>query len=144
MSGYDQEIEQLMAEYRTRRNEADTYRRRINSLTGTATAPRRVVKVTVSARGEVAEIEFPTGAFRRLSPKELGDVLKATIAEARAKALEEVDEIAFGNLPLGLRPSAALNGTADLSSLLPEEPEPQERVRDYMERGVREAGNGES
>lgn len=135
MPGYEQEIEQLLAEYRTRREEADTDRRRINAATGTATAPRRVVKVTVSARGEVTDIEFPTGAFRRMTPKELAEILKTTIAEARTAALAEVDGMVFGHVPLGLSPSALLSGTADISELLPAEPEADERVKDYLEHG---------
>ncbi|MFD3583847.1 YbaB/EbfC family nucleoid-associated protein [Streptomyces sp. NPDC058683] len=144
MSGYEQEIEQLLADYRKRRDEADSVRRRINEVTGTATAPRRVVKVTVSARGEVTDIDFPTGAFRRMTPKELADVLRTTIAEARAAALTEVDSMIFDHVPLGLSPSALLSGTADIGELLPAEPEPQEAVRDFLKHGLFESRKNDS
>jgi len=138
LSGYEQEIDQLLSDYRKKREEANELRRSINETTGTATAPRRVAKVTVSARGDVIEIDFPTGAFRRLTPKELGSILTATIAEARAQALAAVDEMAFGTLPLGASPSALLTGTAEIGgSLLPSEPEPVEQVADYLKRGGR-------
>jgi DNA-binding protein YbaB len=124
VAGYEQEIEELMAEYRRRREEADTTRRRINESAGTATAPRKAVKVTVTARGEVTDIEFPTAAFRRMAPKELADILKATIAEARQKALAEVDQqVTFGRLLKGLQPSALLTGNVQLADLFPPEPE---------------------
>ncbi|WP_329138181.1 YbaB/EbfC family nucleoid-associated protein [Streptomyces sp. NBC_01476] len=124
MAGYDQEIEELMAEYRRQREKADTTRRRINESAGTATAPRKTVKVTVTARGEVTDIEFPTAAFRRMTPKELADVLKVTIAEARANALAKVDEhVTFSRLLKGLQPSALLTGSVELADLFPPEPE---------------------
>jgi DNA-binding protein YbaB len=123
VAGYEQEIDELMAEYRRRRDEADDTRRRINESVGTATAPRKAVKATVTARGEVTDIEFPTGAFRRMTPKELADVLKTTIAEARANALAHVDEqVSFGRLLKGLQPSALLTGSVQLTDLLPAEP----------------------
>lgn len=141
MSGYEQEIDELLADYRKKREEANQMRRRINETTATATAPRRVVKVTVSARGEVTEIDFPTGAFRRLTPKELGSILTATIADARAQALAALDEMAFGVLPMGASASALLMGTAEFGGdLLPPEPEPVDAVADYLKQGGRPGG----
>ncbi|MER7183655.1 YbaB/EbfC family nucleoid-associated protein [Streptomyces hyaluromycini] len=144
MSGYEQEIDRLLADYRARRDEADSVRRRINEVTGTATAPRRVVKVTVSARGELVDIDFPTGAFRRMTPRELADVLKTTIAEARAAALSEIDSMVFDHVPLGLSPSALLSGTADIGRLLPAEPESQEAMRDFLKHGLFETRRDDS
>lgn len=135
MSGYEQEIEQLLADYRKEREEADENRRRINAVTGTATSRRREVKVTVSARGEVTEVDFPTSAFRRMTPKELGELILTTIAEARAQALEQVDQLPFAKGLFGLKPSEMLTGDLDMDSLLPNDPHTSELVRDYLEHG---------
>ncbi|MGW0999549.1 YbaB/EbfC family nucleoid-associated protein [Streptomyces sp. NPDC002520] len=140
MSGYEQEIERLLADYRTQRGRIDENRRRINAMSATVTAPRKVVSVTVTARGEVTEIDFPTGAFRRMTPKELGEILRTAIADARAQALEQVDELVFGDLPFQLKPSAVLTGSADLGELLPAEPEPADEVREYLNNGVPDRG----
>lgn len=135
MSDYEQEVETLLAQYRKQRDEASETRRRINEVTATATAPRRVVKVTVSARGDVGDIEFPTAAFRSMTPKELGEVLKATIAEARSNALEQIDKMGFSGIPGGLSPSDLLTGRADISSLLPAEPYAPDAVQEYLNGG---------
>ncbi|ALO99331.1 hypothetical protein SHL15_8381 [Streptomyces hygroscopicus subsp. limoneus] len=139
MSGYEQEIEQLLADYRKEREEAEENRRRINAVTGTATSRRREVKVTVSARGEVAEIDFPTGAFRRMTPKELGELIRTTISEARAQALKQVDELPMGKLLFGLKPSALLTGDVDMDTILPNDPHTSDLVRDYLEHGFTSA-----
>lgn len=86
-SPYDQQIEDLLEQYRRQRAEAVETRQRINGTTSTATAPRQAVKITVGAQGEVTAIEFPTGAYRRMAPKELADVLLTTIRQARSEAL---------------------------------------------------------
>ncbi|CAM5361522.1 MULTISPECIES: YbaB/EbfC family nucleoid-associated protein [Streptomyces] len=139
MSGYEQEIEQLLADYRKEREEAEENRRRINAVTGTATSRRREVKVTVSARGEVAEIDFPTGAFRRMTPKELGELIRTTISEARAQALKQVDELPMGQLLFGLKPSELLTGDVDMDTILPNDPHTSDLVRDYLEHGFTSA-----
>ncbi|MFH9089743.1 YbaB/EbfC family nucleoid-associated protein [Streptomyces sp. NPDC017673] len=139
MSGYEQEIEQLLADYRKEREEAEENRRRINAVTGTATSRRREVKVTVSARGEVAEIDFPTGAFRRMTPKELGELIRTTISEARAQALKQVDELPMGQLLFGLKPSELLTGDVDMDAILPNDPHTSDLVRDYLEHGFTSA-----
>jgi hypothetical protein len=136
VAGYEQEIEQLLADYRKEREEADSNRRRVNAVTGTATSRRREVKITVSARGEVSEIDFPTGAFRRMTPKELGEIIRTTIAEARAQALEQVDEIPFARSLFGLKPSEVLTGEFDMNSLLPVDPQTGDLVRDYLDNGL--------
>ena len=51
MSGYAEELEQLMAKYRERRASAGERQRKINATTGTATSQRQTVKVTVNVAG---------------------------------------------------------------------------------------------
>ncbi|MEU9133295.1 YbaB/EbfC family nucleoid-associated protein [Kitasatospora sp. NPDC048540] len=135
-STYDQEIEELLALYQRQRAGAAETRRRINGTTGTATAPRQTVKVTANAQGEVTAIEFPTGAFRRLTPKELSEALLTTIAEARRDALEQVTHLTDLRLPSGASAAALLRGTADPADLLSEEPGMPDQVRDYIDNGL--------
>jgi DNA-binding protein YbaB len=134
---YDRQIEELLQEYRSQRENALALRGRINETTGTVTAPKQVVKVTVSARGEVTAIEFPTGAFRRLAPRELADVLISTIQQARAKAMTAVGELMNPHLPAGVSTADLLEGKADPTALLSEEPAMPDSVRDYVNHGYR-------
>ncbi|MFD7677885.1 MULTISPECIES: YbaB/EbfC family nucleoid-associated protein [unclassified Streptomyces] len=134
-SPYDQQIEDLLEQYRRQREQAAETRRRINATTSTATAPRQTVKVTVGAQGEVTAIEFPTGAYRRMAPKELADVLLATIQQARSEALDGVAGVLAGELPPGVTVADLLQGRVDPTVLLPEDPAMPDSVRDYVDHG---------
>jgi DNA-binding protein YbaB len=135
-SPYDQQIEELLAEYRDAREQAVETRRRINEVQATATAPRQVVKITVGAQGQVTALEFPTGAYRNLPPKELSKVIMATLEQARAQALSAVSEVTLGRMLGGVSPADLLQGRVDPRSLLPEELELPEAVRAYVEQGL--------
>ncbi|MCF3961799.1 YbaB/EbfC family nucleoid-associated protein [Streptomyces fuscigenes] len=139
-SPYDEQIEDLLQQYRAQREEAAETRRRINEISGTATAPRQVVKVTVGAQGEVTALEFPTGAYRRLPPKELADVLMTTIQQARADALTRVGDLMSAQLPPGVSMDGLLRGEVDATQMLPEAPAMPESVREYVDKGRPERG----
>jgi DNA-binding protein YbaB len=133
-SPYEQEIDDLLAQYRSRRDEVTETRRRINEATGTATAKRQAVKVTVTAQGEVTAIEFPTGAYRSLAPKELADLLITTIREARADAQAQVNDLMADKLPEGVKMADILAGTADPKKFLPETPYLPKSILDFVDR----------
>jgi len=143
-SPYDQEIEDLLALYRKQRQEATEARRRINEVTGTATAPRQTVKATVNAQGEVTAIEFPTGAYHRMAPKELSEALLTTIRQARANALKAVAEVSSQGLPAGVRITDLLEGRVDATELLAEEPGMPPEVRDYIAEGRPDVRRGDT
>ncbi|MCG7202650.1 YbaB/EbfC family nucleoid-associated protein [Streptomyces arenae] len=138
-SPYDQQIEDLLEQYRRQRDEAAETRRRINETTATVTAPRQTVKITVGAQGEVTAIEFPTGAYRRMAPKELADVLLTTLRQARAEALEGVAGVLAEQLPPGVTVPDLLQGRVDPAAVLPEDPAMPDSVRDYVDHGFRGA-----
>lgn len=135
-SSYDQEIEDLLELYQRQRAEAVETRRRINEVTGTAIAPRQTVKATVNAQGDVTAIEFPSGAYHRMPPKELSEVLLTTLRQARSKALEQVSELTTPALPPGVTIADLLQGRVDPSALLPETPGMPDQVRDYLDHGA--------
>jgi DNA-binding protein YbaB len=141
-SPYDEQIEELLAEYRDAREQAVETRRRINEVQATATAPRQVVKITVGAQGQVTALEFPTAAYRNLPPKELSKVIMATLEQARAQALSAVSEVTLGRLLDGVSPADLLQGRVDPQSLLPEELELPDAVRAYVEHGLGRAEGG--
>jgi DNA-binding protein YbaB len=134
-SPYDQQIEELLAQYREEREHAADTRRGINEVEVTVTAPRRTVKVTVGAQGQVTALDFPTTAYRTLAPKELSKLIVSTIEQARAQALEKVMET-VGKLPGGLSPAALAQWDVDLQTLLPEELQLPDVVKEYIERGL--------
>jgi hypothetical protein len=84
LNAFNEDIDQLLGEYQKRRGAASDLQRRIREITGTASAPRQSVKVTVGVQGEVTALEFPTGAYKRMAPRELAEAVLAVIGEAKA------------------------------------------------------------
>jgi len=135
MSGYSDDIEELMTRYRERRARAGDLQRQIADITGTAVAKRQTVKVTVNAQGEITALEFPTGAYKRMTPHELAEAVTATAGEAKAKALENLKELMLPQLPNGLNYLDLIQGKADLATAMPEEPPMLDEVREYVRTG---------
>jgi DNA-binding protein YbaB len=135
MNIYEQQAEELAAAYEAQRARTTELRRKISGITGTATAPRKSIKATVSARGDVSAIEFPTEAYKRMPPKELSDVLLATINEARDKALQSLQDTMAAELPKGLNFIEMLKGAADIAVTTPTEEDIPDFVRQYLSGG---------
>ncbi|MET7287436.1 YbaB/EbfC family nucleoid-associated protein [Streptomyces sp. NPDC005573] len=139
-SPYDEQIEELLGQYRDAREQAVETRQQINKVEATVTAPRKVVKVTVGAQGQVTELDFPTAAYRNLAPKELSKVILTAIEQARAQALSKVSEAALGGMLGGMlggiSPADLLQGRFDPRSVLPEDLDLPDAVRAYVDRGI--------
>ena len=146
-SPYDQQIEELLAQYGEQRERTVEARRQINEVSATATAPRQAVKVTVGAQGQVTALEFPTGAYRNMAPVELSKAIIDAIEQARGQALAKAMEVAgagFPGLPEGVSLADLLQGKFDPRAFLPEELDLPDEVRAYVDRGtgVKEGGSG--
>ena len=141
-SPYDQHIEELLGAYRRERAQIGELQRRMREVKASATAPRQALKVTVNSQGEVTAIEFPTGAYKRMAPVELSQLLVSTIQKARATAMAEVAEVLSGHLPEGISATELLQGKADLGGLLPETPTMADEVQEYVVNGRPGRGAG--
>lgn len=135
MTDYAQMLDELTAEYRRQRERSGELHRQLKEITGTASAPRNVVKVSVGAQGEVRDIQFPTGAYKRMAPAELTSALLTTIAEAKEKALVKVRELMEPELPKGSKFLDIFTGKAEMPDVLPEEPRVPDAVVDYLTHG---------
>ena len=138
---FNEEINQLLAEYRAQLAQAGELQRRIREISGTATAPRQTVKVTVGAQGELTALEFPTGAYKRMAPNELSEAILGAAREAQAKAMESVRGLVAPRLPGGVDFLDLIKGEADLSAALPADPPLPDAVREYID-GGRIVGRG--
>ncbi|WP_163010876.1 YbaB/EbfC family nucleoid-associated protein [Streptomyces dangxiongensis] len=141
---FDEQIEELRTGYQARLAQIGELQRRMSEVTGTATAKAQAMKVTVGPQGELLSVEFPTGAYRSMAPKELSDLIVATVQEARGKATAALAEIMTPHLPEGLDAARLLRGTADVARLMPSEPAMPDGVREYVDQGRvgRRAGEG--
>ena len=129
------ELDHLLEEYRERRAAAGERQRRIQAISATAVAPRQAVKVTVGVQGDLTAIEFPTGAYKRMTPNELAEAIIGASREAKAKAMESCKELVAPMLPAGLNFLDLIQGKADLAQVLPAEPPMPDLVREYVDSG---------
>ncbi|MET9269343.1 YbaB/EbfC family nucleoid-associated protein [Kribbella sp. NPDC003557] len=60
--------------------------RAFDEVTVTAVSPDRMVKVTVTGRGDVREMEFDPGIYRTENPQALAATILATLGQAHAAA----------------------------------------------------------
>lgn len=132
MSIYQEQAEQLVAEYEARRARTGELRRLIGDIRETVTGPRGSVKVTVDAQGNVMTLEFPTGAYKRMAPKELADALLETIGAARQKAMDSVRDLMTPEMPAGLNFIEMARGQADPAVRVPTAADVPQAVREYL------------
>lgn len=119
---YAQQMDEALAQYRRRREELVAFQRDAAEIAVTVTAPRKVVSVTIGNGGTVKEIKFPTTAYKNLSGPELAKVLVTTIEDARSQALDKVADLLAPMLPPGLDSRQVVRGSADLDTVMPEDP----------------------
>ncbi|WP_030737818.1 YbaB/EbfC family nucleoid-associated protein [Streptomyces sp. NRRL S-31] len=132
---YDDQLEELRAGYQAQLAQIGELQSRMREVTGTATAKAQAMKVTVGPQGELLSVEFPTGAYRSMAPKELADLIVKTVQEARGKATAAVAEVMAPHLPQGFDTTGLLNGSADVTQLMGSEPVMPDAVREYVDRG---------
>jgi DNA-binding protein YbaB len=82
--GLDSGLEQLTAA-------ADALDRAFDETVVTAVSPDRMVKVTVTGRGDVRAIEFDPGIYRSEDPQALAAVVLATLGQAHATAAVKLE-----------------------------------------------------
>lgn len=130
MSIFQQQAEQLIAEYEARRARTSELRRQAGEIRATATSARGAIKVTVGIQGEISAIEFPTSAYKRMPPRELSDALIATIGEAREQAMAQFQELMAPEMPKGLNFTQLLPGKTDVAA--PSEADIPQVVREHL------------
>lgn len=120
---YDQQLEESLARYRRRREELGEFQRGMAAIAVTVTAPRKVVSVTIGNAGELRELRFPTAAYRNMTPGELASVITRAFEDARSEALDRAADLLSAMLPQGLDARQLIRGKADLTAMLPEDPD---------------------
>ncbi|MEV0056809.1 YbaB/EbfC family nucleoid-associated protein [Saccharopolyspora shandongensis] len=131
-ASHAEQLEQLLAQYQRQFAEVKETQRRLREISCTVTAPRRTVAVTVGHGGVVKDIEFPTGAYKRMAPADLASAVLKVIADAQQQARREAADLMAPSLPPGVDAQKLFSGDIDIQSLLKPEPELHEVTRDVM------------
>ncbi|WP_433261109.1 YbaB/EbfC family nucleoid-associated protein [Actinosynnema sp. CS-041913] len=121
-TSYEHEMERTLAQYHEQRAGLADLQRALGEVSCSATAPRKVVTVSVGSQGEVTSLKFPTEAYKRMVPAELAEVILTTINDARSQALDETAKLLGAIMPPQFDARAIVEGKADLQAMMPAEP----------------------
>ncbi|MGI4895461.1 MAG: YbaB/EbfC family nucleoid-associated protein [Janthinobacterium lividum] len=128
----DVELTELVEHYRVQYEELGRTQERLRAMSGTATAPRQVVTVTVGFGGAITDITFPNSGYKRMAPADLGKAILETVKKAQQLVTEEMATIMSPTMPGGLDVRDLVDGTADLRSLLPAAADGEELPRNVL------------
>jgi YbaB/EbfC DNA-binding family len=129
---FSERVENLFEQYRKQQDGLGALTRRMNEIRATATSPRREVEVTVGHHGAVTNLRFPSGAYKRMTPKELAEVVLATIASAQSLAHDQAAEILSPLLPAGVNARDLVSGKLAPAVLAPEQPNLTNHLREQL------------
>ncbi|MGW3857981.1 YbaB/EbfC family nucleoid-associated protein [Micromonospora arida] len=129
---FNARIENLFQEYESQRSSLSEMQHKMRAISATATSQRREVTVTVGQSGVVTDIQFPTSAYKRMTPKELRTVLLAAYADAKDQAMGQATEVLKPFLPDGMDASALVRGTAGAEAYFPADPRMATSVREML------------
>ena len=118
----DDELEGILAEFQSKRDELLGLQERMSQVSASQVAPRNVVSVTVGRQGEVLEVKFSGRAHKNMTPGELGKVVTETIRKAQEQVREQVAELIAPMLPGGIPVKDLLAGRVSADSVLADNP----------------------
>ncbi|AGL14097.1 YbaB/EbfC family nucleoid-associated protein [Actinoplanes sp. N902-109] len=132
---FNERIESLFEEYQRQRNSLTEMQRKMSELSATATSPRREVSVTVGQNGVLKDIQFPSGAHKRLTTADLTKLIMETYGEAKEGVMTQAAEVLAPMLPDGMDAQSLVRGTAGTDAFMPAEPRMATSVREILGMG---------
>lgn len=115
MSDYQDQVDELMADYRRSRDQLASVHQELNAIRESATSPDRTVTATVSGQGSLLDLNLTEDAYRRHAPAGLARLVVQTAAEAAGRAAARAQQTLSAVLPADTDPAALLAGRADLT-----------------------------
>ncbi len=133
---YSDRIEGLFQEYEKQRNSLTEMQAKMSALSATAMSPRREVSVTVGQNGVLNDVQFPSGAHKRLATADLTRLILETYAEAKEQVMNQAAELLAPMLPDGLDAQKLVRGQAGADAFMPKQPRMVTSVREMLMRGA--------
>lgn len=131
---YTERIEGLFQEYEKQRTSLTEMQARMSALSATSTSPRREVSVTVGQNGVLTDVQFPSGAHKRLTTADLTRLIMDTYAEAKEDVMNQAADVLGPMLPDGLDAHKLVRGQAGADAFLPKQPRMVTSVREMLTR----------
>lgn len=125
-------IERFFEDYQRHRVELAEMQQKMRDLSATATPPRREVSITGGQNGVLTDVQFPSGAHKRLAPAELTAIILATYNNPKNSVWDQAAELLAPMLPEGLDAQALVRGSAGADAFLPAEPRMAASVRELL------------
>lgn len=139
MTPYEDLAEQMLKGFRQQQERAADLRRQLGEIAVTVTASREAVRVTAGAHGELRALEFPAGAYKRMAPAELAEVIMKTFGDAREQAAARAREVLAGGQD-GAPGLAALLGGEGLTAASMQLPR---EIEEYLRDGAPDPDGGQ-
>lgn len=133
---YSDRIEGLFQEYEKQRTSLTEMQAKMSALSATAMSPRREVSVTVGQNGVLNDVQFPSGAHKRLATADLTRLIMETYADAKEQVMNQAAELLAPMLPDGLDAQKLVRGQAGADAFMPKQPRMVTSVREMLMRGA--------
>ena len=131
---YSERIEGLFQEYEKQRTSLTDMQARMSALSATSTSPRREVSITVGQNGVLTDVQFPSGAHKRLTTADLTKLIMDTYAEAKDEVMNQAADVLAPMLPEGLDAHKLVRGQAGVDAFMPKQPRMVTSVREMLTR----------
>lgn len=124
MPDYQDQVDELLAEYRRSRERLVVAHQELAAIRETATSSDRTVTAVVGPQGVLSELTLSEEAYRRHAPAALAKLIVRTTAEAAERAARRAQDALAPVLPPDADPAAVLAGRADIADaeIMPPEP----------------------
>jgi DNA-binding protein YbaB len=121
---FQEAMNQFVDNFAQRGRQLGSLQREMSAVSGSATSERRMLTVTVGARGELTGLTFNSREYEQLGPRELARVILETAAKARqdahAKLAEKLGPAFSGaGLPAGVNLADLMAGKVDPAAVMP-------------------------
>jgi DNA-binding protein YbaB len=121
----------IMAEYEKARQDLATAQQQLAGISGKARSKNRMLSVTVDGHGNVSEVKLHGARWRNMPPGELGELIVATIKDAREAAQKEKGAVLGPLMPDG----QDLSGAIDWAAAFPDTPQLPAVIKDFLAGG---------
>lgn len=131
MSDYQDQVDELLADYRRSREQLASVHQELSAIRESAMSADRAVTATVGPQGTLVDLAMTEDAFQRHTPAALAKLVVRTTTAAADRAAERAQQALAPVLGSDTDPAAVLGGRADLTEaeIAPPEPEPAPAAR---------------